>query len=90
MVIGKAESDAVEQYASEKIPVNMDEAAATANPEASATALALAAGVVVGAAAAGSGSADLDAAELSAPRDSSVLSQLSVSDLIDHRESVIA
>ncbi len=75
---------------SEKIPVEMDEAAAAANPEASAVALALAAGVVVGAAAAGSGSSDLGAAEPPGPRDTSGSSQPSASDLIDRRESVTA
>ncbi|MFB1064323.1 hypothetical protein [Natrinema sp. H-ect4] len=84
------ESDAVEQYASEKIPADLDEAATTANPEASAVGVAFAAGVVVGVAAAGSGSADLGAAELPAPRDTSASSQPSASDLIDRRESVTA
>ncbi|MFB1064320.1 hypothetical protein [Natrinema sp. H-ect4] len=90
MSIENAQSDAVEQDASEKIPVDLDEAAATVNPEASAVALALAAGVVVGAAAAGSGSSDLDAAEFPAPRDNAASSQPSASDLIDRRESVTA
>lgn len=86
----RVESDAVEQYASEKIPVDIDEAAAAANPEASALAVAFAAGVVAGAAVAGSGSSDLGAAELSAPSDVPESSQPSASDLIDRREAATA
>ncbi|MFB1064321.1 hypothetical protein [Natrinema sp. H-ect4] len=84
-------SDAVEQDASEKIPVDLDEAAFMENPEVPATAIVLAAtAVAIGVAAAGSGSSDLDAAELPAPSDTSASSHPSASDLIDHRESVTA